>query len=114
MRLSRANAAHASLAMRGLLDAAAPALGFGGEAAGFMESPLPRAAVELVLGYHPPAAHDCRLCPQQTCLILNLVFHFFNCHWSTYVTLGKSLFPFNLSRLFGLFNSSWPHALGEQ
>lgn len=48
---------------------------------------------ELVLDYQAAAVHDCCLCPQQTCFILNLVFHFFNCHWSMHITLYKSHFP---------------------
>lgn len=57
---------------------------------------------ELVLDYGAAAVHDCCLCPPQTCFILNLVFHSFNCHWSTYITLYKSHFPLLLFDSFSL------------
>lgn len=64
-----------------------------------------RPPVELVLDYHPPAVHDCCLCPHQTYFILNLLFHFFSCHWSTYVTRYKSHFLLLLLLFLNSFSS---------
>lgn len=64
--------------------------------------------VEVVLEYRSSALHDRCFCPQQTCFTLNLLFLFFNCHQSTYVTPDKSQFPPFFHNLPLVFNCFWP------